>query len=115
MNKIVNLYLATSIVALLFSFTYIYLEECYQDESFNLKTDLEKNLYVKYCSNPLSINPFDSYYSKIEMYLIYLGWLIGAWNLMDAIIILGLFNIEGKENQSYKNFVTKMKKIKKEK
>lgn len=107
-NKVFLLYFITGCISLMFSGTYVILEECYQDEDFNMRTYIDKTLYVKYCADDWSINPFDSYYSKLEMYLIYLGWMVGVWNLTDAFIMLGVFDIE--KNESCKGFVTKRKK-----
>lgn len=89
-NRIIYLYLMTGLIAFLISGVYIYLEECYSDNSFVQKTSLEKELYLKYCTNPLSLNPYDNYYSKLENYLITLLWLIGSWNLFDGLLAMGI-------------------------
>ena len=89
-DKTLCMYLATSIVALLFSGIYIYIEECYFDESFAMLPLIEQQLYVKYCTNPLSFNPFDNYYSVLENYIINLCWIVGCWNLFDFLLGLGI-------------------------
>lgn len=89
----------TVLVCFLVSGTYVYLEHCYSDEIFDQKTPIEKQLYVKYCSDPLSLNPFDSITSKLENYIIYLCWIMGAWNMLDLLLIIGLKeDLKGKPN-----------------
>lgn len=123
-NKTLCLYLATSIVAFLFSGIYIYLEDCYYDESFAMLTGIEQQLYVKYCTNPLSFNPFDNYYSKLEYYILYICWIVGSWNFMDFFLGLGVMqdkninpNCDLKRkslyNKSYNKFITKIKEKRK--
>jgi len=119
MNKTIYLYLATSLVAFLFSGTYIYLEECYYNDSFIEKTEIEKQLYVKYCTNPLSFNPFDNYYSKLENYVIIICFIIGSWNMMDGLIALEILkdaninqNDKIKRKDLYKRLIVKLTKCK---
>lgn len=90
MKKVIYLYMLTVLVCFLVSGTYVFIEHCYSDEIFDQKTHIEKQLYVKYCSDPLSLNPFDSYSSKLENYIIYMMWILACFNMMDLLIMLGM-------------------------
>jgi hypothetical protein len=85
--------MCTVLVCFLFAGTYTFIENCYSDEIFDQKTNIEKQLYIKYCSDPCSLNPFDSYSSKLENYIMYLCWIMGAWNMFDLLILFGMKNI----------------------
>lgn len=120
MKKVIYLYMITVLVCLSFAGGYTYIENCCTDEIFDQKTSIEKHLYLKYCADPLSLNPFDSYKSKLENYLIYMCWIIGTWNLMDVLILLGAMNIPSSKpedclmwnvlnSKTYKVIVRKLK------
>ena len=112
----------TALVCFSIAGAYVYIENCYSDEVFDAKTSIEKQLYVKYCADDYSINPFDSYSSKIETLMLYICWVVGAWNLFDALILMGVLKTNNKpedclnwkiiNSKSYQNIVTKIKKVK---
>lgn len=115
--------MCTVLICFLFSGCYVFLEHCYSDSEFNQKTSIEKQLYVKYCVDDYSINPFDSYSSKIETFILYICWVLGAWNMMDLLLLMGAKNnLEGKpednlmwnvlNSKTYKSIVRKIKKRK---
>jgi len=85
---VLRLYLLTAFICLLIGGTYQMLEEFYEDVDLTSYSLIERENYIQYQSDDFSINPFDSYYSKIELYLIYMCWVIGVWNLTDAVIYL---------------------------
>ena len=123
-NKMGYLYGCTVIVCLLFACGYTFIEHCYSDEIFDQKTSIEKQLYVKYCSDPLALNPFDSYSSKLEIFIMYICWILGVWNLVDLLLLMGIKNISTSKpedclmwnvinSKTYKSIVRKIKKRKK--
>ena len=124
MKKVIYLYVCTILVCFFFSSIYMFLETRYSDEVFDQKPMLEKQFYVKYCTDDLSFNPFDSYMSKLETYLVYLCFLVGMWNFADLIIIVEKDNKGKPEDRllydafndpTYKNIVRKIRKIRKRK
>ena len=121
--KVIYLYMCTVLVCFLVSGTYIFIEHCYSDEIFDQKTSIEKQLHIKYCSDSCSLNPFDSYSSKLENYIMYLCWILACFNMMDLLIIFGMKNIPSSKpedclmwnvlnSKSYKSIVTKIKNLK---
>jgi len=44
--------------------------------------------YEKYCLDDWTFNLSDCYFSKLEMFILYLCWIVGSWNLMDAVLLL---------------------------
>ena len=115
--------MCTVLICFLFSGTYIFLEHCYSDSEFNQKSNIEKQLYLEYCVDDTTINPFDSYSSKLENYILYICWIIGSWNMMDLMILLGMKNIPSSKpedslmwnvlnSSTYKVIVGKIKKRK---
>lgn len=123
MKKIFYLYLCTAFVCLAFASVYTYIEETHTDEIFDAKPTIEKMLYVKYCADELSLNPYDSYTSKLENYLLMIFWMIGCWNLMDVFLMMGFKNdLRGKpedhllwdvlNSSTYKVIVRKLKERK---
>lgn len=124
MKKIIYLYLCTAIVCFTFASVYTYLEETHTDEIFDARPMFEKQFYVKYCSDELSFNPYDSYTSKLEHYVLMICWIIGCWNLMDVFLLIGIKNdLRGKpedhllysitSSESYRNITKKLRKIRK--
>ena len=121
MKKVIYLYVCTILVCFLFSSIYIFLETYNSDEIFDQRPMIEKQFYVKYCVDDLSFNPFDSYISKLETYLVYLCLIVGMWNFADLIIIVEKDNRGKPEDQlmwnvinskTYKGIVRKLKKRK---
>lgn len=122
-NKKIYLYGCIALVLFLFAGTYAYFESCYSDEIFNQKTDIEKQLWVRYCSDDLTLNPFDSYNSKLENYVIQLCWIFGSWFMMDMVLEMGVLDhlkqndslltkiINSSELQKYRNKIKKVKTI----
>jgi len=122
-NKMLYLYGCTALVCLLFACSYTFIENCYSDENFDQKTSIEKQLYLKYSSDPLSFNLFDSYFSKLENTIMYLCWLLGVWNLMDFLLLIGMKDIPSSKPEdcltwqiintaTYKCIVRKIKNLK---
>lgn len=123
MKKVIYLYMCTILVCFLFSSIYIYLETCYSDKTFDQRPMVEKQLYVKYCADDFSFDPYDSYTSKLELYLIYLCLLVGMWNFADLLLIIEKDNISKIKpedhlmwnvlnSSTYKSIVRKLKKRK---
>lgn len=123
MKKVIYLYMGTILVCFLFSSIYIYLETCYSDKTFDQRPLIERQMYVKYFADDLSINPFDSYSSKIETYLVYICLIVGLWNGADLLLTLEQDNISKNKpednlmwnvlnNKTYKSIVRKIKKRK---
>ena len=123
MKKIIYLYLCTALVCFSFASIYVYLEECYTDEIFDARPTIEKRMYVKHFADDLSFNPYDSYTSKLENYVLTLCWIIGCWNLMDVFLLIGIKkDLRGKpedhllynvlNSKTYHSIVRKLKKRK---
>ena len=123
MKKIIYLYLCTALVCFTFASVYTYLEETNTDEIFDERPLIEKQFYVKHCSNELSFNPYDSYTSKLENYILMICWIIGCWNLMDVFLLIGIKkDLRGKpedhllynvlNSKTYHSIVRKLKKRK---
>ena len=123
MKKIIYLYLSTALVCFIFASVYTYLEETNTDEIFDARPLIEKQFYIKHCSHELSFNPYDSYTSKLENYILIIFWIIGCWNLMDVFLMMGFKNdLRGKPEEhllwnvlntsTYKCIVRKLKKRK---
>lgn len=122
-KKIVYLYLCTTLVCFTFASIYTYLEETNTDEIFDDRPMIEKQMYIKYFADELSFNPYDSYTSRLENYILTLCWIMGCWNLMDVFLLVGIKNdLRGKpeehllwnvlNNKTYKYYVRKLKKRK---
>ena len=87
---------------------------------------IEKQMYVKYFADDLSFNPYDSYSSKLENYILTLCWIMGCWNLMDVFLLMGIKkDLRGKpedhlmsnvlNSKTYQSICKKIEKIKKRK
>lgn len=123
MKKVIYLYMCTILVCSLFSSIYIFLETYNSDEIFDQRPTIEKQFYVKYCADPLRFDPFDSYTSKLETYLVSLCLIVGMWNFADLIILVEKDNISKYKpednllyniinSKTYKSIKAKIKKRK---
>lgn len=124
MKKIIYLYLCTALVCLSFASVYVYIEETNTDKIFDQRPMIERQMYVKHYADDLSFNPYDSYSSKLENYVLTLCWVMGLFNLMDVFLLLGVKEfLRGKpedhlmcnvlNSSTYKSIVrcTKLKKF----
>ena len=123
MKKVIYLYLCTTLICFTFASIYTYIEETHTDEIFDQRPLIEKQFYVKHCTDDLSLNPYDSFTSKFEMYILTLCWIMGALNLMDVFLLMGIKeDFRGKpedhllwnvlNSKTYKSIVGKIKKRK---